>query len=55
MSRELYCFKCKKWFIRNKPIPNCDICFSVLITCIYSIITGERITGNEKFKLELID
>lgn len=47
-TREVYCGHCK-YYIITKDIPAiCEVCSSPMITVIYSIIDGSRITGNNE-------
>lgn len=48
MRREVWCPNCKKIIITDVARPICEDCFGVsMITVLYSIITGIRLTGNE--------
>lgn len=46
--REVYCKKCKEYSDRIELTPKCHICNSNLITVIYDILSGFRITGNDE-------
>lgn len=44
--RELWCPKCKKYSVSDEAQAVCEDCFGQpLITVVYSIIDGRRITG----------
>ena len=44
-ARELYCQICKLYFLSDKAAPKCDVCETILITVVRSVLTGEVITG----------
>lgn len=47
--REVWCPKCKKYTISSDAQAVCEDCFGQpLITVVYSLITGERITGKDE-------
>jgi uncharacterized protein YbaR (Trm112 family) len=50
-DRELYCKYCKEYFSSNQAAPNCPICKNNLITAVRSVLTGELITGSDKFRI----
>lgn len=45
MNRELYCPKCHIYSHSIETTPKCYNCNVPLITVVYSILTGKRITG----------
>ena len=57
--REVWCPKCNTYTTRDDAYPRCEnlisiselfskICGEKLITVVYSVMTGERLTGNVK-------
>ena len=47
--REVWCPNCKKTIKTDEPAPTCDDCFGKpMITVLYSILDGKRITGNDE-------
>lgn len=46
-DHEVWCPRCKKYSKTNQPAPVCKNCGATLITVLYSIMTGQRITGEE--------
>lgn len=47
--REVYCPHCKHYLVTDELSPKC-LCDTKLVTVVYSMLTREKITGNEKFK-----
>jgi hypothetical protein len=48
IPREVWCPQCKEYTIRDDPNPTCknsDCNERVLIRVVYSLITGEKLTG----------
>jgi len=47
--REVWCPTCKKTVVSDEPSPVCNDCFGVtMITVLYSVMTGKRLTGNDE-------
>lgn len=47
--REVWCLNCKKTVISNEVSPICEDCFGKpMITVVYSLIDGSRITGKDE-------
>lgn len=50
--REVWCPQCKKYKVSDEAAPTCDDCFGKpMLTVVYSLITGERLTGVEPNEL----
>jgi Zn finger protein HypA/HybF involved in hydrogenase expression len=43
--REVYCPTCKLYTKTNELAPTCELCHNDMLTVVYSVLTGERITG----------
>jgi hypothetical protein len=51
--REVYCPFCKMYTMSDKLTPYCEFCGTKLYAVIRSMITGQRITGNDELALRL--
>lgn len=47
-EREVYCPKCKVYSDSKLILPVCNTCSSKLITVVYDMLTGNRITGDDE-------
>jgi hypothetical protein len=47
-NREVYCRTCKTFQYSRYAHPTCQECGNYMITVIYSLIDGKRLTGNDE-------
>lgn len=50
--REVWCPNCKVYITSSEPAPVCE-CGNQMITVIYRLSDGQRLTGNDKLALRL--